>query len=84
MEIREILSQYEYNGDEAIIIRGSALNACNDADPETGENKVLELIAAMDANIPIPERNKDKPFLLSIESTFTIPGRGTVATGTVE
>lgn len=84
MEIRELLSQYGYDGDEITIIRGSALAAAEGRDPEIGNDAVLELMEAVDANIPEPERLLDKPFLMSIEDTFSIAGRGTVVTGRVE
>eukprot|EP01017_Pseudomicrothorax_dubius_P047540 TRINITY_DN855_c0_g1_i2.p1 TRINITY_DN855_c0_g1~~TRINITY_DN855_c0_g1_i2.p1 ORF type:complete len:437 (+),score=175.76 TRINITY_DN855_c0_g1_i2:66-1376(+) len=84
MEVREVLTKYEYDGEKAIFIRGSALSALNGTDPEIGEKKVLELLDAMDKNIPIPQREVDKPFMMSVEGTFTIAGRGTVVTGTVE
>jgi len=84
MEVREILTQYEYNGDETKFIKGSALCACNDTEPELGEKKILELLDVMDTTIPLPTRNMDKPLLMSVESTFTIAGRGTVVTGTID
>ena len=72
MEIREILNEYEYDGENTQIIKGSALAACNDTDHEIGEKKVMELLKAMDDSIPIPERDSDKPFMMSVDSTFTI------------
>lgn len=84
MEVREILSKYEYDGDNAIVIKGSALAACNDTDPEIGEQQVKELLRQMDENVEVPPVDLQKPFMLSVEGTFTIAGRGTVATGTVE
>ncbi len=84
METRDILTQYEYDGAKAQVIKGSALCACNDSEPELGEKKILELLKAMDEHIPIPVRDIDKPFMMPIESTFTIGGRGTVASGTIE
>jgi elongation factor Tu len=82
MEVRELLSQYEFPGDEIPIIRGSALDALNhDAE---AEKTVLELMEAVDAYIPTPERDIDKPFLMPVEDVFSITGRGTVATGRVE
>jgi len=84
MEIRELLSQYDYDGDEIPIIRGSALAAAEGRDPEIGNDAVLELMDAVDATIPEPERDMDKDFLMSIEDTFSIAGRGTVVTGRVE
>ncbi len=82
MEVRELLSKYEFPGDDIPIIRGSALKALN-GDPE-GEKQILQLIAAIDEYIPTPERPIDKPFLMPIEDVFNIEGRGTVATGRVE
>ena len=82
MEIRELLSFYEFNGDEAPVIRGSALGALN-AEPKW-EEKVMELMDAVDAYIPIPPRENEKPFLMPVEDVFSITGRGTVATGRIE
>ena len=82
MEIRDLLSQYDYDGDNTPIIRGSALKAL-EGDPAYVE-KINELMDAVDEWIPTPERDVDKPFLMSIEDVFTITGRGTVATGRVE
>lgn len=84
METREILTQYEYNGQDSKFVKGSALLATNDQDPELGEKRIIELLEIMDKNIPVPKRPIDKPFMMPIESTFTIAGRGTVITGTVE
>ena len=84
METREILTQYEYNGKEAKFVKGSALCAVNGVEPEMGEQKILELLDVMDKYIPVPKRPIDKSFMMPIESTFTIPGRGTVITGTIE
>jgi len=87
MELRELLSQYEFPGDEIPIIRGSALQAleCNSNDQNAPEYKpILDLMDAVDAYIPTPERATDLPFLMSVEDVFTITGRGTVATGRVE
>ena len=82
LEVRELLSLYDFPGDDTPIIKGSALNALNgDADAAEG---ILELMAAVDDYIPIPERDIDKPFLMPVEDVFTITGRGTVATGRVE
>jgi len=72
MEVRELLNKYEYDGDNATFIRGSALCAMNDTDPEIGEQKIRALLDAMDTVIPEPARDVDKPLLMSIESTFTI------------
>jgi elongation factor Tu len=82
MEIRELLSEYEFPGDEIPVIRGSALGAMN-GDPKW-EAKVQELMDAVDSYIPLPVRQTDKPFLMPVEDVFTITGRGTVATGRVE
>ncbi|KAL7572542.1 hypothetical protein ACA910_000365 [Epithemia clementina (nom. ined.)] len=84
MEIREILEFYEFNADEIPIIRGSALAAAEGRDPELGANKIMELMNAIDEHIPEPVRVLDKPFLMPIEDTFSISGRGTVVTGRVE
>jgi elongation factor Tu len=84
MEAKEILTQYNYDGNEAKIVKGSALCAVNDQEPEIGEQKIHELLAIMDNDIPVPKRDVDKNFLMPIESTFTVPGRGTVITGTIE
>jgi len=84
-EIREVLSKYEFPGDEIPIIRGSALKALESDDPDSEETKCIhELIAALDDYIPEPERDVDKPFLMPVEDVFTITGRGTVATGRIE
>ena len=82
MEMRDLLSSYEYDGDNTPIIRGSALGALN-GEPEW-EQKVMELMAAADEWIPLPPRDIDKPFLMPVEDVFSITGRGTVATGRVE
>ncbi len=82
LEVRELLSKYEFPGDDIPVIRGSALNALN-GDPE-GEKQVEELMAAVDSYIPTPERAIDKPFLMPVEDIFSISGRGTVATGRIE
>jgi elongation factor Tu len=87
MEIRELLNQYDFPGDEIPIIRGSALQAlqCESSDPSAPEYAcILELMAAVDSYIATPERATDKPFLMPIEDVFTITGRGTVATGRLE
>ena len=84
MEVRELLSSYEFPGDEVPIIKGSALAALEDGDPEIGENRILDLMEAVDTYIPQPERPIDKPFLMPIEDVFSISGRGTVVTGRVE
>ena len=84
MEVRELLSEYEFPGDDIPIIAGSALAAMEGRDPEIGENKIKELMAAVDEYIPQPARDIDKPFLMPIEDVFSISGRGTVCTGRVE
>ncbi len=84
MEIRELLSSYDFPGDDIPIIKGSALAALEGKDEEIGKNAILELMKAVDEVIPQPERPKDKPFLMPIEDVFSISGRGTVVTGRVE
>jgi elongation factor Tu len=84
MEIRELLTSYEFPGDDIPIISGSALAAMEGRDPEIGENKIRELMAAVDAYIPEPVRAIDQPFLMPIEDVFSISGRGTVCTGRIE
>jgi elongation factor Tu len=84
LEVRELLSKYQFPGDDIPIIRGSALMALEDKAPELGEQAVLKLMEAVDAYIPQPERPKDRPFLMPIEDVFSISGRGTVVTGRVE
>ena len=83
MEIREVLNEYDFPGDDTPIIQGSALKALEDPDGEWGD-KIMELMDAVDTWIPNPERDTDKPFLMPIEDIFSITGRGTVATGRVE
>ena len=84
MEVRELLSSYDFPGDDIPIIRGSALMALEDKNPELGEQAVLKLMEAVDSYIPQPARDKDKPFLMPIEDVFSISGRGTVVTGRIE
>jgi elongation factor Tu len=84
LELRELLSSYQFPGDDIPIIKGSAVCALEDKQPEIGEQAVLELMAAVDAYIPQPIRAKEKPFLMPIEDVFSISGRGTVVTGRVE
>ncbi|MFC4724649.1 elongation factor Tu [Glycocaulis abyssi] len=84
MEIRELLSSYDFPGDDIPIIAGSALAAMEGNNPEIGENKIRELMAAVDEYIPTPERPVDMPFLMPIEDVFSISGRGTVVTGRIE
>ncbi len=83
MEIRELLNEYDFPGDDTPIIQGSALKALEDTSSEWGD-KIMELMDAVDSYIPDPQRDKDKPFLMPVEDVFTITGRGTVATGRVE
>lgn len=83
MEVRELLDEYEFPGDDTPIIRGSALKALEDPSSEWGD-KILELFEAVDSYIPEPERDTDKPFLMPVEDVFSITGRGTVATGRIE
>ena len=84
MEVRELLSSYEFPGDDIPIVKGSALAALEGRDEGIGANAIMELMQAVDAYIPQPERPKDQPFLLPIEDVFSISGRGTVVTGRVE
>jgi elongation factor Tu len=85
MEVRELLSEYDFPGDDVPVVRGSALKALGSDDPDSEECKsVWELLEAMDSSIPLPERDVDKPFLMPIEDVFTITGRGTVVTGRIE
>jgi elongation factor Tu len=84
LELRELLSKYEFPGDDIPIIKGSALMALEDKSPEMGKNAVLELMKAVDDYIPTPERPRDQPFLMPIEDVFSISGRGTVVTGRIE
>jgi elongation factor Tu len=85
LEVRELLSQYQFPGDDIPIIRGSALKALEDGEPDTEDTKcITELMEALDTYFPEPERDVDKPFLMSIEDVFSISGRGTVATGRIE
>ena len=84
LEVRELLSKYDFPGDDIPIIKGSALAALEGRDDAVGKAKILELMAAVDSYIPQPERPKDLPFLMPIEDVFSISGRGTVVTGRVE
>jgi elongation factor Tu len=84
LEVRELLKSYQFPGDDIPVVRGSALMALEDKDPEQGEQSVLKLMAEVDRYIPQPTRDKDKPFLMPIEDVFSISGRGTVVTGRVE
>jgi len=83
LELRELLSSYEYPGDDLPIIQGSALNALNDPTGEAA-NSITELMDAVDSYIPTPDRDIDKPFIMPVEDVFSITGRGTVATGRIE
>ena len=84
LEVRELLSSYQFPGDTIPVIRGSALMALEGKAPEQGKASILALMDAIDANIPQPERAKDRPFLMPIEDVFSISGRGTVVTGRIE
>ncbi|WP_417486444.1 elongation factor Tu [Maricaulis sp.] len=84
MEVRELLSSYEFPGDDLPIVAGSALAAVEGRDDNIGKDKILELMAAVDEYIPTPERPVDQPFLMPIEDVFSISGRGTVVTGRIE
>jgi len=84
MELRELLSSYDFPGDDIPIISGSALAALEDGDEEMGKNSILKLMEAVDNYIPQPDRPKDQPFLMPIEDVFSISGRGTVVTGRIE
>jgi len=84
LEVRELLSSYNFPGDDIPVVRGSALMALEDKQPEIGRQAILELMKAVDDYIPQPERPKDRPFLMPIEDVFSISGRGTVVTGRVE
>ena len=84
LEVRELLKSYQFPGDDIPVVRGSALMALEDKNPELGEQAVLKLMEEVDKYIPQPTRDKDKPFLMPIEDVFSISGRGTVVTGRVE
>ena len=84
LEVRELLSSYEFPGDDIPIIKGSALAALEGRDDEIGKNSIMELMAAVDDYVPQPDRPVDKPFLMPIEDVFSISGRGTVVTGRIE
>ncbi len=84
MEVRELLSSYQFPGDDIPIVKGSALCVLEDKNPELGEQAILELMKAVDDYIPQPERPIDRPFLMPIEDVFSISGRGTVVTGRIE
>jgi len=84
LEVRELLSKYDYPGDKIPIVRGSALCALEGREPALGKEAILKLMEAVDSAIPQPERPKDRPFLMPIEDVFSISGRGTVVTGRIE
>ncbi len=84
MEVRELLSVYEFPGDDIPIVKGSALAAVEDRDPTIGEDAILELMTAVDTYIPQPARAKDQPFMMAVEDVFSISGRGTVVTGRID
>jgi elongation factor Tu len=84
LEVRELLSKYEFPGDDVPVIRGSALKANENPDDEAAAKPIMELMDALDAYIPVPDRPKDKPFLMPVEDVFSITGRGTVGTGRIE
>ena len=84
MEVRELLSSYDFPGDDIPIVKGSALAAVEDRDEEIGKKSIEELMAKVDEYIPAPTRELDKPFLMPVEDVFSISGRGTVVTGRVE
>jgi elongation factor Tu len=84
MEVRELLSSYEFPGDDIPIVKGSALAAVEGRDPAIGEDRILELMTQVDAYIPQPDRPIDLPFLMPVEDVFSISGRGTVVTGRIE
>ena len=84
MELRELLTKYEFPGDKTPIIKGSALAAMEGKNEEVGKNSILELLKAVDEHVPQPDRPKDKPFIMPVEDVFSISGRGTVGTGRIE
>src|SRR5690606_24173189 len=84
MEVRELLSKYDFPGDDTPIVRGSALKALEGDQSEIGVPAILKLVEALDVYIPEPKRDIDKPFLMPIEDVFSISGRGTVVTGRIE
>lgn len=84
MEVRELLSSYDYDGDDATLVKGSALKALEGSTEEIGIPSIEKLVAAMDAEIPVPERPINKDFMMSIEGAHNISGRGTVVTGTID
>jgi len=84
LEVRELLSSYDFPGDDIPVVKGSALAALEDGDAKIGRDSIIELMKAVDEFIPQPDRPKDKPFLMPIEDVFSISGRGTVVTGRIE
>jgi len=84
LEVRELLSSYDFPGDDIPVIRGSALSALEESDAATGKDSIMSLMASVDEYVPQPDRPKDQPFLMPIEDVFSISGRGTVVTGRVE
>src|SRR5688572_4235440 len=84
LEVRELLTKYEFPGDKVTVVRGSALKALEGDTSEIGEQAIMKLMEALDKDIPEPKRDLDKPFLMAVEDVFSITGRGTVATGRVE
>ena len=84
MELRDLLNEYDFPGDDTPIIKGSALNALNDSKDEVANKCIVELMEACDSFIPEPQRDVDKPFLMPVEDVFSITGRGTVGTGRIE
>ena len=84
LEVRELLSSYDFPGDDIPLVKGSALVALEDGDASQGKDAIMELMTAADDYIPQPERPKDLPFLMPIEDVFSISGRGTVVTGRIE
>ena len=84
LEVRELLSSYDFPGDDIPIVKGSALAALEGSDQTTGVDSIMELVTAVDDYIPQPNRPKDQPFLMPIEDVFSISGRGTVVTGRIE
>jgi elongation factor Tu len=84
LELRELLSSYEFPGDDIPVIKGSALNALNNPDDDEANKCIFELMEAVDSYIPTPQRDVDKPFLMPVEDVFSITGRGTVGTGRIE
>ncbi len=84
MEVRDLLTQYKYPGDTTPIIRGSALCALNGTEPALGAEAILKLVDTLDKYVPVPKRDKDKPFMMPVEGVFSIAGRGTVVTGRID